>query len=908
MAKERDAAKVHHPHEGRSLTLYTLIDKLVQRGWRDDPAWQNKWRKAVSENSGRFAEFLKRYNAQKHEEVLGTIKPERKHWSRLLNLDVKTGDNVSKYLLNPTTHKEGDLLKESYDGLSFKQIRDTSELLSTYFGYVTRLPVFEDPESWTRVLAEALERVTADLDGGHTANDHWLPSSNVEIRTPPSFTGRDDALAAIDTAFERDDNRVVIATLHGIRGVGKTLVAATYAHEHRGDYRATWWISATTDQTIRAGLLSLGVRLRWVTSDVGEEIAVASVINRLADTADDVLLIFDDAIDPKALLPYLPKAGCCRILVTSNSDVWREHAAIIDINVWPNQTAADFLIARTGGSQSHTEAERLATEFGGLPLALEMAAAYCETKGIGFAEFRNRLDGQKVQFLADKKYAPRGYNEGLSVAATFELAIDAATGLHPAAELLLVCSALLAPEPVPLFIFSEVQDVYGEPLGSGIAAGELDDIIAALRKFSLVTRERPPDGGDLSPPNDVLRIHQLISEVVVARHSDTQLEQLRREVFVGIFRTFPDDGNVNPKSWPRCGQLSAPVFLMRNSAPHTFSNAEEWGLLLDKLANYFRGRGNYGFAENLLREAASMLEAVVGKGHLATGNAYNSLSHVLRQKGNFSEAYELMERVRAIGEPVWGPEHPSLIVTIESLGSLLRHLGRLSEALPMLRRALEMSEKTNGQDDFATGRCAGSLAGLLQQIGDDGEAIQLYQREEAIIRAAHGADSLALATCHTNIGNIYLKNGMMMGAKNRFERSLIITEDAFGEFHPELTVCLGNLGLLGIFQGRYADADILLDRAVAISDYFYGPTHITTVRLLENLAFLYYRRGDAKWRPRSLRVLRLFETSLGVDHPETARMRQGRRSMLLHWHLGRRVAGSLAVILAAGVIWFYFMK
>jgi tetratricopeptide (TPR) repeat protein len=247
-----------------------------------------------------------------------------------------------------------------------------------------------------------------------------------------------------------------------------------------------------------------------------------------------------------------------------------------------------------------------------------------------------------------------------------------------------------------------------------------------------------------------------------------------------------------------------------------------------------------------------------------------------------------------------------LIATIESLGNLLRELGRLSEALPMLRRALEMSERVNSPNDVA--RCASSLAGLLQQMGDVGEAMELYQRQEAIISATVPPDSMALAACHNNIGNIYLANGMVVEAESRFERSIQLTEETVGEIHPEIIMGLCNLGRVRIREGRYRDANVLLYRAAAISGHYYGYINIHTARALEALGLLSYERGDANWRQKALLVLKLFESNLGIDHPETVRVRQRRRAMLMRWHLRRHVAGSLAVILVAGVIWFYFIK
>jgi hypothetical protein len=89
-----------------------------------------------------------------------------------------------------------------------------------------------------------------------------LAVSNIPIRVPEHFLGREDALAEVDAALKRGEARVAITTLHGMRGVGKTVLAAAYAERHFADYRATWWIRAETAETMRADLVSLGVHPR----------------------------------------------------------------------------------------------------------------------------------------------------------------------------------------------------------------------------------------------------------------------------------------------------------------------------------------------------------------------------------------------------------------------------------------------------------------------------------------------------------------------------------------------------------------------------------------------------------------------------------------------------------------------
>jgi hypothetical protein len=133
--------------------------------------------------------------------------------------------------------------------------------------------------------------------------------SNIPIRVPTHFMGRADSLAAINTALKRYEGRVAITALHGLRGVGKTTLAAAYAERHRDKYRATWWIRAQTDLTMRADLVGLGVRLKWVAADEKEEPALPTVMERLRNEGDGILLIFDNAIDAGTIRPFLPRGG-----------------------------------------------------------------------------------------------------------------------------------------------------------------------------------------------------------------------------------------------------------------------------------------------------------------------------------------------------------------------------------------------------------------------------------------------------------------------------------------------------------------------------------------------------------------------------------------------------------------------
>jgi hypothetical protein len=288
-----------------------------------------------------------------------------------------------------------------------------------------------------------------------TASDPFhdvYAATNIPIGVPAHFMGRDDALAAIEAGLGRYEGRVAITALHGLRGIGKTVLAAAYAELHRSDYRATWWIRAQSEPTMRADLAALGVRLDWVSPDEKEEPALAAVMERLRHEGEGILLIFDNAIDADALKPYLPRGGVARVLVTSNAHAWRGVAEPVEIRLWPKEIGADYLIARTGEGEREA-AEALSEALGGLPLAHEQAAAYCERLEIPLAGYLRRFDAEPARLLDTEKDAPTEYHDKLTVAKTFALAIDEAAKLHPAAEPLIVHAAVMAPEPVSLFLF-----------------------------------------------------------------------------------------------------------------------------------------------------------------------------------------------------------------------------------------------------------------------------------------------------------------------------------------------------------------------------------------------------------------------------------------------------------------------
>jgi tetratricopeptide (TPR) repeat protein len=705
--------------------------------------------------------------------------------------------------------------------------------------------------------------------------------SNIPIRVPRLFMGRDDALTAVEEALKGQEDRVAVAALYGLRGVGKSTLAAVYAERHRGDYRATWWIRAQTTSTLRADLVALGVRLGWIREDDKEEMAVGTVMERLRCEEQGILLIFDNAVDANALKAYLPRGGAARLLVTSNALNWREIAEPVEIELWPKEIGADYLTARTGRLDERIAAETLSQQLGGLPLAYAQAAAYCERLGISLAEYRRRFEAAPVQLLSDTRHAPEEYHGGLTVAKTFALAIEEAANLQPAAEPLIVYAALLAPEPIPLFLFSEAREKFGELLSTALAGDGLDEAVAALRTFALIERESVIDERDLSITNDAIRLHRLVREIAVARREDEVQEGMRSAIIAALAEVYPADGYSNPASWPRCVLLT-PHLLASCKTPQADRAANvECANLLIKAGNYCHGRAAYSEGRLLFERALAIREKVLGPEHPDTATSLNNLALLLKSYGELTTARPLYERALAIREKVLGPEHLDTAVSLNNFAMLLQDQGDVAAARPLFQRALAIKEKVLGPEHLDTATILNNIACLLQEQSDLAAARPLYERVLAIREKVLGPEHPDTATILNNLALLLHAQRNLTGARPLFERARAIWEKVLGPEHPDTATSLDNLAALLRDQGDLAAARPLFDRALAIREKVLGPEHPNIVASLNNLALLLQAKGDlAAAGPLYERALAIREKVLGPEHRETKMARKNLARLL----------------------------
>jgi NB-ARC domain len=302
-----------------------------------------------------------------------------------------------------------------------------------------------------------------------------------------------------------------VHSVHGLGGVGKTQLAAEYAHAHAGDYEVVWWVAAEKAALIPDQFAALARRLGLEPATDPDSVR-ARVHDRLQQVAG-WLLVFDNAdadADVRAWLPAAPQPVGVpgHVLVTTRRGGFGSLGPVLDLDVIGLDDAMRLLRTRVPDLGQAT-GEAIAAELGRLPLALEQAAAYMDRAQQPGEEYLQLLRSRAAELYARGRVSSRTD----TVATVWNVSLDRAAAEDPAAVQLLEVCSYLAPEPVPLDLFTGYPGLLPAPL-SAAAADPLafTDTIAVLADYSLAKRSAAG-----------LQVHRLVQAAVRARRDGTRL-------------------------------------------------------------------------------------------------------------------------------------------------------------------------------------------------------------------------------------------------------------------------------------------------------------------------------------------------------------------------------------------------
>jgi tetratricopeptide (TPR) repeat protein len=597
---------------------------------------------------------------------------------------------------------------------------------------------------------------------------------------PPGFQPRPDLLADLEGA---GPGPLVVRAVTGMRGVGKTQLAAAYARAKLAEgWRLVAWVNASDPGRLLAGLAGVADAVGLaVGGEAGGD--PGRVVRHWLETGGDrCLIVFDDATDADVLRPFVPAAGKARVLITSNRQSVANLGTSVGVEVFTEEEALAFLVDRTSLADT-AGAATVADELGYLPLALAQAAAVIAGQHLRYGTYLKRLRALPVA-----EYLTRGagqpYPHGVAEAVLLSLDAVRAGDQGEVCIGVMEMMALLSAAGVRRELMYEAGQAGLLSGGGGhraaVAASVVDAALARLAEASLLT---------FTLDGQAVIAHRLVIRVVrdglawqgrlaaVCRDAAAVLGA-RAQALAGSL------DRVAVRDLPE--QVTA---LLDHAASFAFGAGEELtGMLLG-----LRGWALYHLNELGDSAAQAILtgdplvadcERVLGPDHPSTLTTRNNLAYAYRAAGRAAEAIPLHEQTLAAREQALGPDHPSTLTSRNNLAEDYREAGRAAEAIPLHEQTLADRERVLGPDHPHTLASRNNLAAAYQEAGRAAEAIPLHEQTLAALERVLGPDHPHTLGSRNNLAVAYEAAGRAAEAISLFEQILAAQERGLGPDHP----------------------------------------------------------------------------------------------------------------------------
>ncbi|MEM8641839.1 MAG: tetratricopeptide repeat protein, partial [Cyanobacteria bacterium P01_G01_bin.54] len=638
-----------------------------------------------------------------------------------------------------------------------------------------------------------------------------LPLSHARI-----FVGRENALTTLHQQLQGTD-RVAIASVTGMGGVGKTELALQYARANASSYPAgLCWLSAREvdlgAQILAFGRKQLGLEAPDTLDNLKDQVEWFWANWRPPTGA--ALVVLDDVADYGTIRDYLPSETRFKVVCTTRLQTLSLGFERLPLEVLEPQDALKLLRSLAGDERVKAEPEQavqLCGWVGWLPLGLELVGQYLhQRQTVSLGKMLERLDKKRLEqkALLGPAYdttAQRGVREA------FDLTWQ---DLTPEAQTVACVLSIFALAPIPW----------------GLVEGSLSDWdeedLEDVRDEVLVTQSLVQDSGD-----GLYELHQLVREFLQEKLViQEDAEDLKRSVGKAVVRTTsqmpqtPTIKDIN-ESIPMLTHWQEVVRQLMNYLERDYSCIYPFV----SLGRFYQWQGMYEMANYWNKECLGFMIECFGKKHHMVGISLQNIAEVYRLQGNLNKAESLFLEALEIYNLTLGYCHPEIAISLSNLGAIYKARGRYDKAELLVSRALEICLAMLGKVHFLTAKNTNNLAEIYQLKKE-------YKKAEPL-----------------------------------FSRALDVFRELFGEKHPEVGIVMSNLAVTYQYQGKYERAKSLLIESLEILQGDLVGGHPLTAMIMNNLAELYRLQGKyQEAKPFYLQALRNSKTILGEEHDQVA--------------------------------------
>ncbi|MFE3633809.1 FxSxx-COOH system tetratricopeptide repeat protein [Streptomyces sp. NPDC059168] len=752
-----------------------------------------------------------------------------------------------------------------------------------------------------------LERRRVPRPVAHRAR---YPENRCEIwgeipRRNPRFTGRDDLLTGLHQQLADADRGAAVCTLLGMSGIGKTQLAAEYAHRFSTDYDVVWWVNSD-DRNIqrdRLGELAVELGLR-VGNEPGERIRAVREALRRGEPYGRWLLIFDGWDDTDGVDTLLPQ-GAGHVLVTSRNRGWGEHTDILEIPAFLRAESTAYLLRRAPHI-SAVEADEVAAEFGDVALPLVQAASWLGESRMEVPEYLRMVRERRLSTV-DEPATGEGFPR--SSMTSWSILLNRLRGAQPQTiDILGLCTSF-APGRIPLGLIRAYPhaDLPEQLRWMSSDLTAWTRALDTLVNYSVLTREtRGPVGVEMGPHQESVHMHRLVHDIVSKLTSEDSRVVHRQAVRTLLAQA--DPGNpLDSRNWPRYAELLPhlePSGALSSAQPRvqeTVLNClrycyrsgeykggldlarrirDHWSRIMDPLAqpmldlttqesNILRASGRFRDAYELDRAVHQRLGDAEAPSELAELSTKGAMAASLRHLGRYDDAHELQTEVLDGYGRLLGPDEGPALIARHNHGVGLRLLGRYQEAYELDLDTLARRDNVLRARHISTLNSGGAVAHDLRLLGRYRDALA---RQETVVRLSLQVLGARHPQTLSARGQLVMCRRREGGHTQDLGPEMASLLDQFaqvhGREHYRTLAFTTNYGNYLREHGDLAQARELIDRAEAGYRALLGPAHPVATGMLSNTGLVMQAAGERA------EALSMFEASfagltatLGADHP-----------------------------------------
>lgn len=623
-------------------------------------------------------------------------------------------------------------------------------------------------KAWQDVVANLVEMVeTRGLLSEVAPNQTQNAAFYVPFPPNLHFFGREYELMWLQRTFNNVEKQPVVL-LSRMGGVGKTAIAAEYAHRHRNDYQVVWWVDAGTAASCDLAFADLAAKLRLPGHDSPRLTDVRATVMAWLDQTSDWLLVFDNAESPNDLAGWLPPRPRGHLLITSRNPAWERVARTLGIDVWDIATTAAFLLKHSG-SKDKAAARQLAERLGGLPLACEQAGAYVAANGISLSAYIERFDSDHARLL--EQGAP---DVSPSLTVTVRLGLESVKRSSPLAVTILRGLSCFATADIPRLMLDKWK---------GAKSLVVTKAVVLLLRQSLI---RVAD--------DNLSLHPMVQRLVRDFDPD-HLLSLGNALHL-LSANLTGDPQTDVQDWPLYASLLPHGEALFATLPDPPPEPKAAGHIANLFGMFLiHAQGDYAGARAWLDRAVKITESY-SSDDLEIGVSLNNLGQVRLMTGDLEAAKAAFQQAIHITEAHYGPDHPDVAQQINNLGRVLFAMGDIVSAKDYHERALRITEQTFGPDHPEVANQLNNLGYDLAHMKDYVAAKARFERALRITEINFGPDHPQTANVISNLGSLFANTGDLSSARDQFRRALAIREKHLPPEHPDVQRSRQNLANL----------------------------------------------------------------------------------------------------------------